>query len=182
MITCRGLLRAALLILAVMVALQARATPFVTFRTIDLGGGLFEYDLTLTNTGGGEALSGLIVVNGNSVFGLDEASVIDAPDGWSFFPPLPLIFDPLFYFSGSSATDVAADGSLSGFAFESSKDPALLLGSDFEVIGIGAIFGQQIPLGNAQPVPEPPSVLLLAFGLTALLRLARCDNKERLRQ
>jgi len=179
MITRRRAIKTVVFLLVVMTGLmvrQAEAMPFVTFSAVDLGEGVFEYDLTLSNSGGGEALSGLIVLNGNSVFGLDETSVIGAPDGWSFFPPLFPVVDPLFYFSGGSATDVAIDGSLMGFSFESTKDPASIAGGDFAVVGIGAILGRQIPLGTAQAVPEPTSLLLVVVGLAATLVGLSLDN------
>src|SRR5215831_1413928 len=80
------------------------AIPIVNATIDSLGGGVFQYNLTLNNTGGLEPLSGLLLVNAGSVFGLDDTSVIDAPQevggnlmaDWGFFAPLPPILDGLF--------------------------------------------------------------------------------------
>jgi hypothetical protein len=141
----------------------AVALPVVTYTVDDLGGGLFQYDLLVDNDGG-VALSGLNVLHGGSVFGLDGSSTIGAPAGWSSFAPLPPLIDDLVYFSLAEASDIPADGSLGGFSFQSQTDPDTLSGDDFAVEGIDAALATQIDLGVAMRVPEPALALLLAAG------------------
>ncbi len=149
----------------------ASALPVVQYTVSDLGGGVFQYNLTVDNDDGGEALSGLNVLFAQSVFGLDEDSVIGTPAGWSSFSPLPPLIDDLIYFSLTAGTDIAIDDSLGGFSFQSTTDPDSVHGLDFTVEGIGAETASQIPLGVA--VPEPSTALLLAFGLVGLARSRR---------
>jgi hypothetical protein len=143
---------------------RAGATPMVLYSVTDLGGGLFQYDLTVDNDGGGEDLAGLNILYGDSVFGLDGSSIIGAPPGWLYFAPLPPLIDDLNYFSLDPGADVPIDGTLAGFFFQSSTDPNTLSGDDFAVEGIGADSATQIDLGIAKRVPEPGALLLLAAG------------------
>ena len=183
----RRLLYGMLGALVLLLSSQAWAAPTVLFGVDDLGGGLFQYNLTLENNGGSEPLSGLLVLNGGSVFGLDVTSVIGAPQDiggnpaadWSFIAPFPPFVDPLSYFSMDPAGDVPINGLLGGFFFQSMESPANLSNDDFTVVGIGAISANEIPMGNAQFVPEPSGVLLFLFGLavsvgaSVLLRFPR---------
>jgi hypothetical protein len=154
-------------------AAGALALPLVTYTTTDLGGGWFEYQLSVDNTGGSEALAGLNILHGASVFGLDGSSTIGAPAGWGYFEPLPPLIDDLNYFSTSLATDVAVDDTLGGFSFVSDTDPESLAPGDFAVEAIGADCACQIPLGDAQPVPEPTLGILLGAGLAVARRRRR---------
>jgi hypothetical protein len=156
------------LLLAVLLATgtAASALPVVQYSVTDLGGGLFQYDLLVDNDDGGEGLSGLNILHGNSVFGLDGTSTIGEPTGWSSFAPLPPLIDDLNYFSLSTGSDIPVDGSLGGFSFQSTTDPDTLEGDDFAVEGIGADSATQIDLGTALLVPEPSAfVLLVAAGV-----------------
>jgi hypothetical protein len=114
------------------------------FTVDNLGPGLFQYNLTL-NDQLGDPLSGLNVLHGFSVFGLDDTSVIGAPAGWSFFAPLPPLVDELNWFSLSPATDVPIGGSLGGFFFQSTTDPATLAPGDFAFDVISGTSGMQLP-------------------------------------
>ena len=164
----RTALRAAALSLLVLAARPAWATPMVGFETSDLGGGLFLYELILGNAGGAEALSGLNVLKGNSVFGLDDSSLIGAPAGWDFFAPFPPFADDLVFFSLDPSTDVPIDGSLSGFSFVSDLDPSRLRPGDFMVEAIGSESAAQIGLGDAKPVPAPATLVLMLIALAGL--------------
>jgi hypothetical protein len=152
---------------------SALALPVVQYSVSDLGGGLFQYNLTVDNDDGGEALSGLNILYADSVFGLDENAVIGAPAGWMSFAPLPPLVHDVNYFSLTAATDIPIDGALGGFSFRSTTDPDSIGGLDFTVEGIGSETASQIPLGVAVPVPEPSTALLLVLGLTELARGAR---------
>ena len=162
-------MRSGLGVLVLLVAASsASALPIVSYGVVPLGGGLFRYDLSVDNDDGGEGLSGLNVLHGNSVFGLTSGSSIASPSGWSSFAPLPPFVDDVNWFSLTPAGDIAVDGSLAGFSFVSSTDPDTLAGNDFAVEGIGADSATQIDLGIAQLVPEPSVALLLGLGLAGL--------------
>ena len=167
---------AALLAAVVILGISARAgaVPIVLYNATQLPSGLYKYNLFVNNDGGSEALSGLTVLNGNSVFGLDGDSTIGAPSGWSFFAPLPPLIDDLNYFSLAAASDILVDGTRGGFSFVSATDPDTIAGDDFQVEGIGADTATQIDLGIAQ-VPEPSTWLLVAAACAglALRRRAR---------
>jgi hypothetical protein len=150
----------------------AWAAPLVTFTTTDLGGGLYQYDLTLDNTGGPEPLSGLNILDAYSVFGLTGSSTIGAPAGWSFFAPLPPLVDELNFFSLDSGDDVAMDGDLSGFSFQTTTSPGSI-GYAVGVEAIGGMSSSQISLEDAVLVPEPASALLVGAGLAALAAVRR---------
>jgi hypothetical protein len=152
---------------------RSDALPIVEYFAVDLGGGLFIYHLTVDNAGGSEPLAGLNLLHGGSVFGLDASSAIAAPPGWNFFEPLPPLIDDLNYFSLTPGSDIPLGGELDGFWFKSTKDPDTLLPGELEVEGIGADSASQIPLGDAVPVPEPASALLVAAALAALGARAR---------
>src|SRR5215475_11878566 len=96
-----------LLAIVALATSAATAAPNVTFTATPLGGGLFQYDLTMNDVGGSEPFSGLDILNANSVFGLTSGSAIGAPAGWSFFAPLPPLVDELDFFSLAGASDVA---------------------------------------------------------------------------
>ncbi len=147
---------------------SALALPLVRYSVNDLGGGLFKYNLIVDNQGGSEALSGLNVLKGNSVFGLTSGSVINAPVDWLYFAPLPPLIDDLDYFSLDPGADVPIDGVLGGFSFRSTRNPDTLAGDDFAVEGIGGDSASQIDLGVAILVPEPATALLLGSGLLGL--------------
>ncbi len=173
MSTCRQLTGPWLyaFVLTLMLCRHASGAPSVLFSVNDLGGGVFQYNLFVDNRGGSEPLSGLNVLNGNSVFDLDASSVIGPPPNWSFLPPLPPLIDDLDFFSVQSSADVQMGGVLGGFFFQSTLDPSVVRSSGFAVEGIGERSASQIPLGNAQLVPEPSSVLFLSVGITGVALL-----------
>jgi hypothetical protein len=145
------------------------AGPLI-FMVDDLGGGLFQYNFTLTNPFS-VPLSGLNIFNANSVFGLDDFSVIGAPENiggnpladWSFFAPSPPFVDELNYFSLHPAADVPIGGSLGGFFFQSTTAPStlpaegLVLFRDYDLID-----------ASGRQIPEPSIFLLMAIGLLVL--------------
>jgi hypothetical protein len=155
-----------LLIAACFLALMAtNAFSTLAFSTTDLGGGLFRYDITLNNPLS-QPVSGLNIINANSLFGLDAASVIKSPPGWGFFAPIPGVIDELNYFSKDPVFDVSVGGSRSGFGFESFTDPSHLASLRYDLIGGSS--GTQ--------VPEPHDEILLggsAFISIALYGLRR---------
>lgn len=157
---------------------HAQAAPVVLATVDDLGGGLFQYNLKVNNAGGAEPISGLLVLFGGTVFGLDGFSIIGAPPDWDFFAPVPPVVDDLFYLSLDPAADVPIDGTLGGFFFRSMKDPSTLAPGDFAVDVIGADSAEQIPLGDARVVPEPASLVLVGCGLCAYLVSRRRVSKQ----
>jgi len=45
------------------------ATPIAVVRAVDLGLGLFQYNITIDNVSGTEPLQGLLLFNANTLFG-----------------------------------------------------------------------------------------------------------------
>jgi hypothetical protein len=161
--------------------------PVVTYA-VTPNAGAFMYDLTLNNTNSTLIVSGLIVVNGSTVFGLDSSSPISAPPeangcpclAWGFAPPIPPFGNPLEYFSPNVNADISPgpgpNAILPGFSFTSFTNPSSLKGNDFDIILVvrgGTTFKD---IGNAVPVPEGPSLfmpLLLATATIVVVWLRR---------
>jgi hypothetical protein len=160
---------------AIFVIGTAAYAGVLDFNAINLGGGLFRYQLILNNIAYSEPLSGLNILNANTVFGLDNSSTISAPIGWSFFAPLPPVVDELNYFSLSPATDIPIGSSLSGFSFVSSTIPSTVGGQiGFDVIG--GISGRQLP------IPEPSTLALFAIGVLSVMAMGvRLKSTRRMR-
>ena len=163
----RGLAKIAALALAM--ACSAGAVS-VTYSTTSLGGGLFDYDFQVNNSGGSIPIAGLLVEAGNTEFALDSSSTITAPPGWDFISPLPPFDDELSYFSLTSATDIPIGGSLGGLDFVSSTDPSTI--SEVDVILVGSD-SSQTPYTI---IPEPIGLSCLgaaAIGVAMIRRTRR---------
>ena len=161
----KGVLSGTILLLLLLPA-PSRAGLIVT--TTALGGGVFQYDLTIANTdlinpntGLPEPIAGLNLLKGFSVFGLDSSSTITAPAGWMFFAPDPGIplMNELNFFSLDPLFDVPIGVSLGGFSFESLTDPATLRRRDFAHDFVGGITFQNFS------APEPPVLTLVVLGI-----------------
>ena len=139
--------------------------PTVSLSTMNLGGGLFQYDFTIHNPSGPVPMAGLLVEGGNSVFGLDLSSTINAPAGWDFLSPLPPFDDLLSYFSLTPASDIPVGSSLGGLSFDSSTDPSSVSSVDVVVVGDDS---EQFPY---TVTPEPCTMTLLSLaGATVAIR------------
>ncbi|MDG3008353.1 hypothetical protein [Paludisphaera mucosa] len=167
------------------VAPAARGELIVTAHSI--GGGLYEYDLTIVNrlfinpeTGRSETISGLNLIGANTVFGLDASSFITAPKNvngipmadWDFFAPLPPVADELNYFSLTEAADIAIGGILSGYTFLSSTDPGTVDLSRLEFDVLGGESGAQLVM-----VPEPTAVVQATIACLVLTRFLASRRK-----
>ena len=136
---------------------HASADP-VEFVAVSLGGGLFQYSITINNPAD-QPIAGLNILNANSIFGLSSASIISAPLNWDFFAPDPALgVDELNFFSLIPSGDVPIGGSLGGFIFQSTTDPSTISGLQSDLIG--GTSGSQIP--------EPATILLLGTGLAGV--------------
>jgi hypothetical protein len=152
-----------------------------------LGGGLFEYDITVYNSAGLEPIQGLLLFNAGTNFGLDDTSVIGAPQNvggnaaanWSFFAPAPFA-DQLSYFSLIPAGDIPVGGTLDGFTFQSFTDPSTVTAADFQIDVVGSTSHGEIP---TTLIPEPSSltlsVILVALGVIYHARM--CHKRWRCR-
>lgn len=152
--------RAAILLPLLFGCAQASRIP-VTYSASSLGAGIFQYDFTIDNAGGSIPIAGLLVERGNSVFGLDPSSTINAPPGWDFLSPLPPFDDLLSYFSLTPASDIPIGGSLGGFTFDSPTDPASISAIDVVLVGSDS---SETPYTIS---PEPAAVYLLGIFLIA---------------
>jgi hypothetical protein len=117
----------------------------VCVSSSDLSGGLFEYDTTVDNTGGLEPLQRMLLFNAGSYFGLDEFSVIGAPQDVGV-NPLPMgvclclsrhSSISLSYFSRDPAGDIPIGGTLDRFTFQSFRDPSTVTCPDLQIDGVG---------------------------------------------
>jgi|SRR5580700_6545487 hypothetical protein len=179
---CKGMRRSLLCSAALLLTAHcaAWAGPLVTYSVTDEGDG-FNYSLSIINPAGNPQffVSGLIVVHGFSVFGLDATSTIGAPTDWSFLPPLPPFADNLSYFSNVNTADVQPGTTLDGFTFKSPTNPADLCPcGDFQIVLIDSVQGALAPI-DAQAVPEPASIFLLGLGLTFLRLIYRGRERDR---
>jgi hypothetical protein len=151
---------------ALMLTLSATGSTWadiLTATTINLGGGEWRYNLTLDDPYS-FPLSGLNILQANTLFGLDLGSTISTPAGWDFFAPLPPLVDELNFFSLSSASDAKPGIPLVGFSFDSATDPSTLTGPiQFDVIN--GITGTQVP----EPSGRVP-LGLLVLGAAALMK------------
>jgi hypothetical protein len=158
--------------------LQVRAQTFQV-TTHNLGGGKFDYNILVYNTGGSEPLKGVILYNASSTFSLDSNSEVDAPAGWDFqWPPVPPVVDQIPYFSISPAADTPIGGTQGGFDFESGVNPSTVSPSDFHVDGVGRNTGHNITLTQVPPVPEGSSPLSFGAGVLAVLSCLRRHRKR----
>jgi hypothetical protein len=159
-----------------LVSAAAWADPIVNY-TVAPASGAFMYNLTLDNTNSTLIVSGLIVVKGFSVFGLDSGSPISAPpeangcpcEAWGFAPPIPPFADNLEYFSPDNGGDISPGGTLSGFSFTSFRNPSTLNSGDFDIVLVvrgGTMF---VDIGDAQLVPEPSMWIPLALAVITIL-------------
>jgi hypothetical protein len=148
------------------VGAMAQASPIVLFSTDDLGGGLFQYNLTIDNRVGTEPISGLSILHANTVFGLDPFSVLGVPAGWDFFPPLPPFVDDLDSFSTAPEFDAPVGDLLAGFFFQSTTAPGAI-GNRFDLVLVSSST-EQTPV-EAQPIPEPSTLLMTAIGTLVFL-------------
>lgn len=132
--------RAVVIVIATLSMASEQTQAVTSFvRATVIGPGLFEYSIQIDNTEGPEPLQGVILFNPNIVFGLDDASVIGAPPGWDFFPPMPPVADLLTFFSLGLADDLPIGATLGGFTFQSSVNPGNLDVSKLQIDVVGSI-------------------------------------------
>jgi PEP-CTERM motif len=143
----------------------ASADP-VEFVAVSLGGGLFQYSITINNPAD-QPIAGLNILDANSTFGLTPESIITAPSNWDFFAPDPALgVDELNFFSLTQTGDVPIGGSLGGFIFQSTTDPGTINSLRSDLIG-----------ANGSQIPEPATMLLLGTGLAGVALKIRKRRK-----
>ena len=143
----------------------------VAVLSTDLGGGLYQYEFSISNLSGVLPIEGFSLLAAASVLGLDSAGVVAMPTGWDFLAPDPSLgVDSLDFFAFDSSASVAVGGVLGGFVVQSMTAPGLIgsRGLAVELLGSGS---QVVYRGVATAVPEPSSMVLtaIAAGLLAVV-------------
>lgn len=163
---------------------QAVAVPMVDISYVetDLGGGLWEYDFTVSNTGDPVADAGFNVYDVFFTFDLAiTASVVSLPmdwdgiDGPGFFGAFSLLpGEPPF------GADIGPGASLGGFVLQFDAQVADLA---YEAMIENPLdfFEPVILTGTATdtsqiPVPEPSTLVLLCAGLVGITMVRRRTN------
>ena len=154
---------------------SAAAAPIadVQYVATDLGGGLFEYDYTLSNLSDPVADAGFDAYDLFLTFS-PAASIVDSsvPDGWDVIPGAGFV-DAFSLTPGASplGTDVGPGQSLSGFDFTFDSSVGAL---PFQVTIANPVdpFNPVVVEGTAEaqstPVPEPSSCSCSWPGLRAI--------------
>lgn len=146
----------------------AQAGVLVTFEAKKAGDNFsWDYTLTARNHCSDCPINGLLVLKGDSVFDLLEASFVAPPKNWDYIAPVPGVVDDLFFFSKKPEADLKKGQSLE-FKFNSLRRPGGLKPEDLAVDVICRETGEQIR-ARSTLVPEPASAVLV---LGALLGLA----------
>lgn len=149
----------------------AACADVLTVTTTNLGGGMWKFDLTLTDPYP-FPLSGLNILYANTLFGLDSNSVIAVPPGWDFFPPIPGVVDELTNFSLSSTSDAQPNIPLPDFSFDSATDPSTLkFPIPFDVVN--GVTGTQVP------EPELMPMVLICLSVATMLKQRLEDHTSR---
>jgi hypothetical protein len=152
-----------------------------TYTSASLGGGEFQYDLTLNNTGTTTIGTFWFAWIPGMGFLSAPPTSVTSPSGWteSQLPPGMAI-------QWVTTTPLAAGGSLSGFQFDSTETPTELMGTasngdpvTTSFVYINAPFGdpgfQFVATPAAAPVPEPSTfalstILAIAFAVRTILK------------
>jgi len=170
---------ALLLLLFVSTARQASAAALLDATYTDIGGGFFNYSLTLTNLDPTSNIFDLAVF-----FAGAGGTTTGTAAGWDPLPGIGFSIPTNFidWLSLSAASDLAAGTPLGGFSFISMNGPdAIALEfatTSFDAAGNPVDTTAQeavtsLTAASPTPVPEPSTVLLLASGLVGAWKMHR---------
>jgi hypothetical protein len=179
--TCASLIAAAVLVLSSNSA-QAQAqdvTVSGTLTDVAAGGGVFDYTLTLKNTGS-ESIEGLWLgwaLSSSPVFNVVNPTAAGNNLGWA-----SVVDGNSVQYGGSSSETTLAPGSLGTFTFNSTSTPAQFTsGAAGQSVAYGVAASQFAIEDNTQHsvefspalVPEPSTYWLFFTGLTGFLCIIR---------
>ena len=147
---------------------------------------MYEYDLTIANYGS-EGISGLDILNANGLFGLNDFSVVNAPQNiggnpaasWGFFTPNAAAPPPqdLSFFSFVPAGDAAPHEMLGGFSFDTMTAPGSFDPASFLVDTVPSSGGPNSPPQMAR-VPEPAGLTLGIIAAVVVAGLCRRSGRR----
>ena len=136
-------------------------TAEITYLETELGGGSFLYEFTVNNTSDPAIFSDFKIYD----FFIDFdpaifAEVVSEPTGWLSFADVGFVSSIAW-----EGAEIATGSSLGGFNFVLDGMIGVV---PFSVDFIDSFGAQEQYLGNATPVPEPATILLLAAGIGGL--------------
>jgi hypothetical protein len=143
----------------------------------DLGGGLWKYDYILHNTSDPIADAGYDIYDLTLYFPGITLTNILSPSNWDLITDSSSFIDWYSKLPGEPplGADIAPGTSLTGFSFLSNMQLASL---SFDVYLTDPYGDPVLYSGNTAPVPEPPTLLLVASGLAGIGFFVRMKYKE----
>jgi hypothetical protein len=163
------------LLLGLMITAKAHAQGDIPSGTIaGTGSGPYSYSLTFSDAAGATSPVGSVwYARVPGAFFLPSSPTsASAPAGWT----AKVVGDSVQFVASSSAFDIAAGGSLSGFGYIASFSPSTLAAAPNSGVSVaysGGLFSDGGETFTVQSTPEPSPSLLLATGAAALF-FVRC--------
>lgn len=167
-----------------LMAATAYAVPLanLSYQETSLGGGLWQYDYTLSNLSG-PGYGGLY----DAFFFFDPAftmSIAALPGGWDGFGGNG--FGEVYAMDPAGSDDILPGASLGGFSFifdapVGSIDFEALFTNPFDPLNPEVAPGVTVQANAAAPVPEPSTMLLVVTGVIGLaaFRMVKSEGGQK---